>query len=290
MTEGVIFDLGYQPHEGERLGRAGAVRALYRDGLRRVLGLRRRARSKVLPVLLLSIAVLPALFFVGISVFTGEIGLDEVEFFTHAQYFGMTSAIAMIFTALAAGELLVPDRTFGTLAVYASRPLTMEDYLVGRAASLITVVFGFMYLPQLVLFLGRAWVSTEGFGSFVAGNLGTLWRTAAASAVYFVAFAPLAFVISAYAKRASFAAATFIGLMFISSAVPQALTDAGFKPAAFLALQQHPGLVRDWIMGENTNRWIPESAGYGPIPSLIIILLVAALTIFLVVRRYRRLT
>ncbi len=50
MTEGVVYDLGYRPHEGERLGRAGAVRALYRDGLRRVLGLRRRARAKIWPV------------------------------------------------------------------------------------------------------------------------------------------------------------------------------------------------------------------------------------------------
>jgi len=290
VTEGVIFDLGYHPHEGERLGRAGAVRALYRDGLRRVLGLRRRARSKVLPVLLLSIAVLPALFFVGIGVFTKQFDLEDVEFFTHAQYFGMTSAIAMIFTALAAGELLVPDRTFGTLAVYASRPLTFEDYLAGRAASLITVVFGFMYLPQLVLFFGRAWVSDQGFGSYVAGNLDTLWRTAAASAVYFVAFAPLAFAIAAYSRRASFAAGTFIGLMVISSPVSQALVEAGFKPSGLLSLQHHPGYVRDWIMGESTNRWIPERAGYGPVSSLIVILALTALTVFLVVRRYRRLT
>jgi hypothetical protein len=290
VTEGVIFDLGYQPHEGERLGRAGAVRALYRDGLRRVLGLRRRARSKVLPVLLLSIAVLPALFFVGIGVFTKQFEIEEVEFFSHAQYFGMTSTIAMIFTALAAGELLVPDRTFGTLAVYASRPLTIEDYLAGRAASLVTVVFGFMYLPQLVLFFGRAWVSSEGFGSYVAGNLDTLWRTAAASAIYFIAFAPLAFAVAAFARRASFAAGTFIGLMVISTPVSQALVEADFSFAAFLSIQQHPGLVRDWIMGENTNRWIPERAGYGPIPSLIVILTLAVLAIFLVVRRYRRLT
>ena len=36
MSEGVVYDLGYRPHEGDRLGRAGALRALYRDGLRRV--------------------------------------------------------------------------------------------------------------------------------------------------------------------------------------------------------------------------------------------------------------
>ena len=64
----------------------------------------------------------------------------------------------------------------------------------------------------------------------------------------------------------------------------------GFRPAGLLALQHHPGYVRDWIMGENTNRWISERAGYGPVPSLIVIMVLAVVTIFLVVRRYRRLT
>ena len=73
MPEGVVFALGYRPHEGPRLGRAGARWALYRDGLRRVLGLRRRMRRKVFPIVLMSIAVMPALFFVAISVVTGQI-------------------------------------------------------------------------------------------------------------------------------------------------------------------------------------------------------------------------
>ncbi|HSQ38481.1 MAG TPA: hypothetical protein VLS92_11405, partial [Acidimicrobiia bacterium] len=106
MAEGVVYDLGYQPHEGERLGRAGALSALYRDGLRRVLGLRRRARAKVLPWGLLAVAVIPATFFVGINVFTREIGVEDVDFFSHAQYFDLTGTIALLFIALAAGELL----------------------------------------------------------------------------------------------------------------------------------------------------------------------------------------
>ena len=107
MTEGVIFDLGYQPHEGKRLGRSGAVRALYRDGLRRVLGLRRRARSKILPALLLSIALLPAILFVGIGVLFAGADFETDSFFSHAEYFEYSGWIALILSALAAGELLV---------------------------------------------------------------------------------------------------------------------------------------------------------------------------------------
>ena len=34
--QGVVFDLGYQPHDGPRLGRRGAIFATIRDGLRRI--------------------------------------------------------------------------------------------------------------------------------------------------------------------------------------------------------------------------------------------------------------
>lgn len=291
MTEGVVYDLGYRPHEGERLGRGGAVRALYRDGLRRVLGLRRRARSKVLPWGLLGIAVLPAAAFIGLSVIIGEFGVDSVEFFSHSQYFDLTGTIAMLFIAIAAGELLVPDRAHGVLQVYASRPLTPADYLLGRAAALATVVFAFMEIPHIVLFLGRAWVSADGFGSYVVEHVPELGKTALATIVYLGALAPLAFLITAYSKRLALGAGAFIGVMALSTPATQALVvDAGFgfRPFGLLALQQHPAVVKDWILGTAGGRLVPERAGFDPWVSLAAIALVALVAGFLVVRRYRR--
>ena len=80
MAEGAVFDLGYQRHEGLRLGRRGALRALVYDGLRRVFWLRRRLRRKVMPFLLVAIAVLPALFFVAIGVIAGEFDASATLF------------------------------------------------------------------------------------------------------------------------------------------------------------------------------------------------------------------
>ncbi|HUU61274.1 MAG TPA: hypothetical protein VMX37_02695 [Acidimicrobiia bacterium] len=289
MAEGVVYDLGYQPHEGERLGRIGAWEALYRDGLRRVLGLRRRARAKALPWGLLAIAVIPAVFFIGMAVFTKEIGVEDVTFFTHAQYFDLTGTIALIFIALAAGELLVPDRTHGVLQVYASRPLATNDYLLGRAAALATVVFAFMYFPHLVLFFGRAWVSDDGFGSYVTGHWGDLWQTALASLVYFAALAPLAFLFAAYSKRPALGAGAFIGVMALSSPATSALVvEAGFDPFGLFALQQHPAVVKDWIMGAPSAHLVPQRAGFDPWVSLAAIIVVALLAAVLVMRRYRR--
>jgi ABC-2 type transport system permease protein len=288
MAEGAVFDLGYRTFEGERRGRSWVMRAVFRDGLRRVLGLRRRTRRKVLPVMLITTAVMPALFFVGMSVIAGQFDAS-VEFFGHAQYFGLTGTIALIFTALAAGELLVPDRSGGVLAVYASRPLTSDDYLVGRGAALAALVFSFMYLPHLVLFLGRAWVSEAGFLSTVSGNLDTLWQTAAASAVYLLAFAPPALVIAAYSKRSAISAGIVLGAFTVSNPIAEALANQeGLRFFSLLALPQHPGFVKDWIMGVDTNQWVPGTAGFGPVVSLAVIVGIALVSVAALVIRYRR--
>jgi ABC-2 type transport system permease protein len=287
VAEGVVYDLGYQPHQGEQLGRAGALRALYRDGLRRVLGLRRRARAKAIPWTLLGIAVIPAIFFIGLAVFTREIGAEDVSFFSHAQYFDLTGTIALLFIAAAAGELLVPDRVHGVLHVYASRPLTTLDYLAGRAAALAVVVFSFMYLPHLVLFFGRAWTSGDGFGSYVASHAGVLWQAALASLVYFLALAPPAFLFAAYSKRLTLGAGAFIGVMAVSTPVSDALAEVGFEPAGLLALQQHPVVVKDWILGVRSGHLVPQQAGFDSWVSLTAIVIIALLTGALVARRYR---
>jgi hypothetical protein len=196
--------------------------------------------------------------------------------------------MALIFVALAASELLIPDRVHGTMAIYSSRPLTTIDYLAGRAASLLIVVFGFLWLPHVVLFIGRAWVSTGGFGAYVSDNLATIWKTALASLVYFVGFASVAFLIAAFSKRASVAAGTYLGIMTLTGPTTGALVDAGFPAFGLGALQHHPGYVKDWILGDSTRTWIPEQAGIDPVMSLIVILVISVAAGLVVIGRYRR--
>ena len=110
MTDksGVVFDLGYQPYDGERFGRQGATRAVYRDGLRRVVGLRRKARRKILPALLAVVALAPAAFFVAFGLLTGDLIEDDENFFGAAEYFSFNATVTLLFVALAASELLLP--------------------------------------------------------------------------------------------------------------------------------------------------------------------------------------
>ena len=104
MTDqtGAVYDLGYEPYDGERRGRSGARRTIVADGVRRVLGLRRKAKRKVMPFTLIAIAVIPTIVFVGIGfvvpIETNELGLPDLN----ADMFSLGGTIAMLFTALAA--------------------------------------------------------------------------------------------------------------------------------------------------------------------------------------------
>ena len=286
MTEGVVFDLGYQPHDGPRLGRSGARRALVKDGLRKVLGLRRKARKKILPIILMTIAVMPAAFFTAFAVVAGEFDVSET-IFGHADYFDLNGSMALIFVALASSELLIPDRVNGTMAVYASRPLTTPDYVAGRAGALAIVVIAFLWVPHIVLFLGRAWVSDQGLGSYVVEHAEILAQTGLVSVVYFVGYTSIAFLVTAFSKRTAVAAGVYIGVVMLSGAT-QALVDAGYRVFALGAVLDHPGYVKDWILGSRGGQWIPEQAGMEPLASLAVIATLAVVAWLVVDGRYRR--
>ncbi len=286
MAEGVVFDLRYKPHDGPRLGRSGARRALIKDGLRKVLGLRRRARRKVLPAILMSIAVMPALFFTAFAVVAGDFDVSET-IFGHADYFDLNGSMALIFIALASSELLIPDRVHGTMSVYASRPLTTPDYVAGRAGALAIVVVAFLWIPHLVLLFGRAWVSDQGFGSYVFDHAELLWQTMLISFIYFVAYTSIAFLVAAFSKRTAVAAGVFIGIVTLSGAT-DALVQAGYDVFGLGAVLDHPGYVKDWILGSNGQNWIPARAGMEPVMSLAVIIVLAVVAGLIVNGRYRR--
>jgi ABC-2 type transport system permease protein len=283
---GYIYDLGYQPYEGENLGRSGARWAVVRDGMRKVLGLRRRARTKIMPWSLFAIGLFPAIVFVGIGVIGGE--LVEGDLFGHPDYFELTGPIALIFVALASAELLIPDRVEGTIQVYASRPLTTADYLGSKAAALVGLVAGFMMLPQLMLWLGLAGLSSDGFLSYLTSNVGDLARAALAVVVYMAAYLPVAFAVGSLATRTAVSAGAFAAAFFATSPLSAGIIDnQGPDLIGLAALEHHPRYVRDWIFDTNTHDWIPERAGYEPIVSLLVIVVVAVISVFIVARRYR---
>ena len=292
MTDrGAVFDLGYKPHDGERLGTAGAFRATVKDGLRRVLGLRRKARKKILPWALLGIALLPAVVFVGLAFFVGDFNPDvESPFGGYEEYLALSGTVLLIFSALAAPELLVPDRVEGVLSVDSSRPLRARDYVGARAAALLGLVGTFLVVPNLLMWIGFSALGEAGFLSEAADGAGDFARALAASVVYVLAYGVPAMLPAIYTKRTAPASGVYLAIMLFSFPVADLVVSSGFTASrwgALLSLIQHPHVVRDWIFG-SFNSDLPTVVGFSPWASLLVVIGFAALTVVLGMRRYRR--
>ena len=177
MTDQVIFDRGYRTYDGPRAGPSGARKAVFKEGLRRVLGLRRKARKKIFPWSLITIAVIAAAVFVGIHWAIGDIAESVGEGVpSYGGLFDFYSAISLLFIAFAAPQLLIPDRTKGVLSVYFSRPLTVDGYLSSKVGAFAALIGAFYIVPQLVLHIGLSLISDDGFIPYMTDNLDILWK------------------------------------------------------------------------------------------------------------------
>lgn len=287
---GAVFDLGYKPYEGDRLGRSGAIRAIAKDGMRRVLGIRRKARKKVYPWSLVVLAVLPAVVFIGLAFTLSSFTPDaESPFGGYAEYIGLTGAIVLLFVALAAPELLIPDREEGVLAVYSSRPMTAWDYVGARAGALFAVVASFVLVPNLLMYIGFAALDDRGLLSTLVGEVDELAKIVAVMTAYIIGYGAPALLIATYAKRTGPAAGTFLAIMFGSAGFGEAFQRIDFTGARFgtlLSFLQHPEVVRNWVF-DKPQEAAPIAAGFEPWASAATIAAVAVITAYLMFRRYR---
>jgi len=293
----IILDRGYRSYDGTRTGRRGAMAAVVKEGYRRVLGLRRKAKRKLFPWTLIALALGSAAVLVAIEWVSSTlpISLDTSDLFPrYAGYFDFISNVALLFAAFTGPQLLVPDRTQGVLNVYFSRPLGVRDYLVAKGATFAAVILSFWLVPQLLLHLGYAALSPAGFLTYLGETTDILWKVPAAALVYFTMHGSLAFLVASFVKRVGAAAAGFVAVLLGLNLVALLFQEAGLAPGArwtsLLALEQHPRFVRDWIFDLEASITIPAQAGFDPEASLMVVIGCAVVSVLLVGWRYRRLT
>jgi len=293
MTDDVIYDRGYRRYDGPRLGVSGARRAVIRDGIRRVLGLRRKARRKILPWSLLAIAAASAVVFVGLHFASSQIGIEDTSLLPrYGELFDFFSWVEILFIALAAPTLLIPDRTQGVLAVYFSRPLTVGAYLQGKLAAFLGVTSLIYLLPQLALHIGLAFLSDDGFLPYLGSNLDVLWKVPLVTAGYLALHGSLVTAVSAVVGRTGVAAAIFLGILTAGGSIASriGLLDVPFaRWVTLLALDQHPRIVRDRVFDITTADYPAVQAGFGMWTSVAVIAVVAVVGTWWVYRRYRKL-
>jgi ABC-2 type transport system permease protein len=292
MTEQVIYDRGYRTYDGERLGARGARRAVYKEGLRRVLGLGRKARQKIFPWSLITVALVSAAIFVGIHWAIGNIDESLREGVpTYGGLFDFYSAISLLFIALAGPQLLVPDRTKGVLSVYFSRPLTVDGYLTSKVGAFATVVGAIYIVPQVLLHLGLATISDDGFFTYIGDNLDILWKVPVVTLGFVALHGALIFILSSVIDRTGIAAAAYLGITTAGSLIAARVATAGFTGARYvslLGLDQHPRIIRDHLLGDTVS-YPAEVAGFDVWVSAAIIAAMVVLAGWFVRRRYRRL-
>jgi ABC-2 type transport system permease protein len=257
-----------------------------------VLGLGRKARQKIFPWSLISIAVIAAAIFVGIHWAIGNIEESaRQEIPTYGGLFDFYSGISLLFIALAGPQMVIPDRTTGVLSVYFSRPLTVDGYLTSKIGAFATVVGAIYIVPQIVLHLGLALIATEGFLPYLGDNLDILWQVPVTAAAFIALHGAVVFALSAVIDRTGIAAASFLGILFAGGAIATRVAEASFpgaRYASLLALDHHPRIIRDYLFGDTID-YAPELAGFEVWVSVVVIVGLLLAAAWFVRQRYRRL-
>jgi ABC-2 type transport system permease protein len=288
---GAVYDRGYRPYQGPRGGRREATWALWRLSVRRALGLRRSWRQKVFPWTLLAITTVPAIVNVGIgyAIRNDPFEIPDFEFITYREYVGVSTAL-LLFVALTAPDVVCPDRQQRVLPLLFSRPLTGTDYVTAKVGAIAFIVFGFGFLPQVVLFVGQMLVS-DGALEYFTDNAEVLWQVPVAVAVLAIYYAAIGVALASLTDRRIVGGVAILGVALITSAVAAIIIEAagdGGTPLAVVNVLALPLDVRDLVfLGHLSDDSGLSGVSGGGVLAVLAYLLVLGSAIAVLQRRYR---
>ncbi len=210
MTSAEIFDRGYRKFDGIRGGRLGAMRSVNWYTTKSILGLGRKARHKVFPVIVAVIAVLPVVIFLGMAIFIDEIFEDALQP-EYWELFGFSFWAFLVFTTMVAPEAIVRDRRDGMLPLYLSTPLTKVTYLASKAMAVMATMSIIVLGPALLALLG---FTIQGIGPGGVGDwLETMVKLLAGGLSIVFVMSAVSLGISSLTDRRAFASVAVVMLM-----------------------------------------------------------------------------
>jgi ABC-2 type transport system permease protein len=275
----VIHDIGYRRYDGPRLGRGYGVRSLYTHSVRTAFGIGRGFKSKIFPWAVVAVVTLVATVITAISSQAGE------RVVTYPEFVDVMGALAVLFLAVVAPELVSRDLRARVLALYFARPLRRGDYVLAKLAALITATTLLLGGPQLIIFFGSA---------FDADRPGQVWRAVtdlaaglAYTGIYAVVAASLALLVASLTGRRAFAAAGIVGVFLATVPVAGVLYEIGGDTGEHLA-----GLINPAWLVMGIGNWLFDHqaldiGGFGPLYAATAAALVVTCTALLLAR-YRR--
>ena len=218
QAQGEIYDLGYQHYDGPRGGRIQAVRSLWVNSFRTTLGLGRGARAKILPVLMsLFVVAPPAVFLVLAAV------VPVTAQVSHADFYEATAILLLLFSAIIAPELLIPDRRSGVTTLYLVRPLTAFDYVAARWSAFLCVTLAVTLIGQVLVLAGNLLLA-EKPGEFLRENWLDIPSFILAGVIITVFVTTIPMAVAAFTDRRAYAAAFVIALFVITTPMSGLLT------------------------------------------------------------------
>jgi len=289
----VIHDLGYRPYDGPRLGEGAVARALFVTGLRNSYGLGRSARSKVFPMILLGLMLLPALILVGVLVQAKDLlGLTQ-QIVPYSTYPLTTQLLISVFVAAQAPALFSRDLRFRTITLYLARPMRRSTYVLVRYASLVAATAVLIAAPLLLLYLGGVLAGLP-LGRETLRTLGALVGAVLLAAC----LAGLGAVVAALTIRRGLAVAGIVVVLLVSytvvSAVQGISLDSGHEQVGVVA-----GLFSPYTLVQGVEVLLfdapratptpPSGAGDGVL-YLAVTALVVVGSVGALLARYRRVT
>ncbi len=286
---GAVYDRGYRPYDGQRGGRGASVAALYRASIRRALGLRRSWRQKVFPWTLLAIVSVPAVINVGIGYVTRDTPGEDFDLITYRDYVGVSSAL-LLFVALTAPDVVCPDRRHRVLPLIFARPLVGRDYVLAKLGAIFTILFGFSFLPQVVLFVGQMLVS-DGALDYARDNAEVLWQVPLAIVILAAYYASISVAIASLTSRRIVGGVGILAMALVPSVVTGAIIGADadqHTPLAVLNFLALPLYLRDLVFLGHLDSTSPlGQVTYGGALAVAVYLLVLVASIALLLWRYR---
>ncbi len=272
-----VADRRFQHYEGPPLGAVYSFWTLVLHSILWVLGLKRSARYKVVPVIVIALAYLPSLVLIVVA----TVAPPGTQLPGYPDFYQFITAAIYIFVALTAPELICPDRRHGTLRMYMTSNLGPTTYIFAKLLAVWAVLAIVTTGPVLIEFAGY---SLFGHGpNGVGKSLEILVEVVGSGLMLAIFFGSVALAISSLTDRNAFAAAGII-LGFL-------LTGAA------LGILEGPLHAPDWVALVNVNQ-LPfqlvfrfyQSAGTVNVPTWQMVAAAAAwvvAAIGLLVVRYR---
>ena len=163
-----IFDRGYRRFDGERAGRGQGVRSVMWHTIRSILGIGRKGRHKVFPIIIGVLAFLPAVAFLALAILIGDLLEGELQP-EYWELFGLPMLLVVLYATLVAPEAIVRDRRDGMLRLYLSTPLTKPTYLLAKFVAVMATMSIVVAGPVLMFLIGNTIqnLGPDGFGEWI---------------------------------------------------------------------------------------------------------------------------